>query len=162
MGVFFLGGTPSAPAVFFLIIRVGFGTNTIFPSYLARAHDLSVPEASRLVAGATLMMIAGAFLVANLLNWGILPRVVMLVLGAGAIACGAALFWPSTPLGATAPLLAAWFVFMGAGPALLLATLPLVAAPQRRGAAAGLFNHTSAIATFANPPLWLGLFSTGA
>jgi sugar lactone lactonase YvrE/predicted MFS family arabinose efflux permease len=132
-------------AVFFLIISVGFGTNTIFPSFLARAHDISMPEASRLVAAATLMMIAGAFLVANLLNRGILPRVVMLILGAGAIVCGAALFWPSTPLGATAPLLAVWFLFMGGGPALLLAILPLVAAPQRRGAAAGLFNQASAI-----------------
>jgi MFS family permease len=156
---------PSAAAalalVFFLVISVGFGTSTILPSYVARAHQVTLAQASRLIAGTNLSMIAGALIVALLLARGARPRLVMAGLAAGAIACGTALFWPGTSLRMLAPVLCLWFLFMGGGPALLLAVLPRVAEPARRGAAAGLLSQASAIATFVNPPLWLALFTGG-
>lgn len=148
--------------VFFLVISVGFGANTTFPSYLARAHSLSIAAASKLVAGTTLMMIPGAFVVAYLLTRAMRPARVMAALATGAASSGIALFYPTTAPAAIAPLLALWFLCMGGGPALLLSVLPQVALPQHRGAAAGLLNQASAIATFVNPPIWLGVFASGA
>lgn len=155
-------GPPAALAlVFFLVISVGFGTSTILPSFVARAHGISLSRASSMIAGTNLSMIGGALGVAMLLARGAQPRLVMAALAAGATACGVALFWPGTSLSALLPVLCLWFLFMGGGPALLLAVLPRVAAPARRGAAAGLLSQASAIATFVNPPLWLGLFAAG-
>lgn len=147
--------------IFFMVISVGFGVSIILPSYIARAHDITLTQASNLIAGTNLSMIAGAFAIALLLARGMHPRIAMVILGVGASACGLAVFWPRTPFGALAPILCGWFLFMGGGPALLLAVLPRVAEPARRGAAAGLLSQFSAIATFVNPPLWLALFAAG-
>jgi hypothetical protein len=43
-----------------------------------------------------------------------------------------------------------------------MATLPLVAEPERRGAAAALMNQAAGTATFVNPPIWLPLAAAGA
>jgi MFS family permease len=161
LGAYRPGPAAVLALVFFLVISVGFGTSTILPSYVARAHEITLARASNLIAGTNLSMIGGALVVAMLLARGAAPRLVMAGLAIGATACGTALFWPGTSLGALVPVLCLWFLFLGGGPALLLAVLPRVAAPARRGAAAGLLSQASAIATFVNPPLWLGLFAAG-
>jgi hypothetical protein len=53
-----------------------------------------------------------------------------------------------------------WFLCSGASVATLMAVLPLVAEPERRGAAAALLNQAAALATFVNPPIWLA-FAAG-
>ncbi|MBK6673628.1 MAG: hypothetical protein IPG49_09165 [Proteobacteria bacterium] len=58
-------------------------------------------------------------------------------------------------------VVAVWFVVSGAGLAALMATLPRVAEPERRGAAAALMNQAGSTATFVNPPLWLSLAAVG-
>ena len=147
---------------FFFITCAGFGANTALPAFIARVHAISIAAASNRVAGATLMMIPGAALAGALLARGAAPRLVMAGMAVAACLCGSALFWPGTALAAIVPLLGAWFILMGAATALLLAVLPRVAAPEWRGAAAGLISQTSAIATFVTPPLWLSLFAGGA
>ncbi len=161
LGAYRLGPALMLGVIFFMVISVGFGVSIILPSYIARAHDVSLTQASGLIAGTNLSMIAGAFAIALLLARGVRPRAAMLILGVGASACGSAMFWPGTPFGALAPILCGWFLFMGGGPALVLAVLPRVAEPARRGSAAGLLSQFSAIATFVNPPLWLALFAAG-
>ncbi len=45
--------------------------------------------------------------------------------------------------------------------AVAISTLPLLAEPERRGAAAALLNQAGALATFISPPLWLALAAGG-
>jgi MFS family permease len=160
-GAYRQGPTVQLAVAFFLMVSVGFGANTTLPSYVARVHAISVAAASNLVAGATLMMIVGAVVTGALLARDARPQSVMTGLAAGACLCGSALFWPGAPFSAVVPLLCLWFLFMGGATALLLAVLPLVAEPARRGAAAGLLNQSSALATLVTPPLWLALFAGG-
>ncbi len=146
---------------FFLMVSVGFGASTVLPSFIARSHGISAAGASKLIAGTNLTMIVGAFSVGALLARGVPPFRVMLVLACGACCSALAMFRPATPLGWIVPVLCCWFLFMGGGTALMLAMLPRAAAPARRGAAAGLFNQASSIATFANPPVWLAVLAAG-
>jgi MFS family permease len=147
---------------FFLIVSIGFGTSTILPATIARAHGISVAESARWIALANLMMIVGAFVVAALLARGTSVRLVMVVLAIGCSVCGILLFNPAIALHLTIAALFLWSLLMGASMALLIAALPRVAPPTQRAAAAGLLSQSSAIATFANPPIWQALLANGA
>ena len=109
LGAYRPGPAAVLALVFFLVISVGFGTSTILPSYVARAHEITLARASNLIAGTNLSMIGGALVVAMLLARGAAPRLVMAGLAIGATACGTALFWPGTSLGALVPVLAQLF-----------------------------------------------------
>ncbi|NWG52616.1 MAG: MFS transporter [Hydrogenophilaceae bacterium] len=148
-------------ACFFLLVSLGLGASTAFPGYLARAHSISTAAASGMTALATLAMIPGALAVGVMLSRGADAQRLFLV-GAGlAIAFGSLSFAPGVPTTARFVVLLAWFAISGAAMALVMAVLPSIAEPERRGAATALLNQAGAIATLLNPPLWLSLAAAG-
>ena len=147
---------------FFLMISLGFGANTTFPGYFAHIHDVSVAKTSGVIALATLLMIPGSLSVGALIARGITQRTVFLGLGLVGACAGSLAFNPSLSIPQRAVAVGFWFVVSGAALATLMATLPLVAEPARRGAAAALLNQSAATATFVNPPIWLPLAAAGA
>jgi predicted MFS family arabinose efflux permease len=146
---------------FFLMISVGFGANTTFPGYLARLHDLPVNVTANAIALGTLLMVPGSLGVGALLARGMRIGPVFTVLGVLGAAAGSLAFQAGIGVQLRMVVVAVWFVVSGAGLAALMAMLPRVAEPQRRGAAAALLNQAGATATFVNPPLWLSLAAGG-
>ncbi|MCC6633826.1 MAG: MFS transporter [Gammaproteobacteria bacterium] len=146
---------------FFLMISVGFGANTTFPGYLARLHELPVNVTANAIALGTLLMVPGSLGVGALLARGVRIGPVFTVLGVLGAASGALAFQSGLDVPARMAVVAVWFVVSGASLAALMATLPRVAEPERRGAAAALMNQAGASATFLNPPLWLSLAAAG-
>jgi predicted MFS family arabinose efflux permease len=146
---------------FFLMISVGFGANTTFPGYLAQLHGLPVNVTANAIALGTLLMVPGSLGVGALLARGMGIGPIFTVLGVLGAAAGSLAFQagPGVPL--RMGVIAIWFVVSGAALAALMAALPRVAEPQRRGAAAALMNQAGATATFVNPPLWLSLAAGG-
>lgn len=162
-----LAGVYSRPAMllfaaaFFLVISVGFGTNASLPGYLASLHETPVARVSQLVAFATLLMIPGSLGVGMLLAKGVAPGRVFTGIAIAGMVVGGLTFWPVPGGGARAVLVAAWFIVSGASVAAVMAILPQVAEPQRRGAAAALLSLAGALATFATAPIWLPLAAGG-
>jgi predicted MFS family arabinose efflux permease len=158
-----LGGTYSRPALllfslaFFLMISLGFGANSTFPSYFARIHDVPLATSSQALAFATLLMIPGSLGVGALIAGGMRQQTVFLLLGVIGATVGSLAFFPPLGIPVRSVIVAVWFIVSGASIATLMATLPLVAEPQRRGAASAMLNMSGAIATFVNPPIWLPL-----
>lgn len=163
-----LKGAYSRPALlllalaFFLMISLGFGANTTFPGYFARLHGVSVSATSSAIAIGTLLMIPGSLGVGALIARGIPQRTVFLGLGLLGTCAGSLAFHPALTVPLRALFVGLWFLVSGAAIATLMATLPLVAEPARRGAAAALLNQSAATATFVNPPIWLPLAAAGA
>ena len=147
---------------FFLMISLGFGANTTFPGYFARLHEVSVATTSRAIALGTLLMIPGSLGVGALIARGISQRTVFIGLGLLGTFAGSLAFHPALTVPQRAVVVGLWFLVSGASIATLMATLPLVAEPARRGAAAALLNQSAATATFVNPPIWLPLAAAGA
>ena len=145
---------------FFLMVSVGLGASVTFPPYFARIHDMPIGAASSMVALATLAMVPGSLLAGYLLAHGVRRHFLFTGLGAIGFCVGSLSFFPDLTLPLRSLVVVGWFVMSGAATATLLATLPIVAEPERRGAAAALLNQAGALATFANPPIWL-TFSTG-
>jgi predicted MFS family arabinose efflux permease len=146
---------------FFLMISLGFGANTTFPGYLAAIHHVPVATASRLLALGVLLMIPGSLGAGALIASGVRQSVLFTALGVVGAIVGCLSFFPDLTIPLRFVVVGAWFVISGAAVAALMATLPLVAEPQRRGAAAGLLNQAGATATFVNPPIWLPLAAAG-
>lgn len=146
---------------FFLMISVGFGANTTFPGYLARLHGLPVNVTANAIALGTLLMVPGSLGVGALLARGTRVGLVFTVLGVLGAVAGSLAFQEGLSVPLRMTVVAVWFIVSGAALAALMATLPRVAEPQRRGAAAALLNQAGATATFVNPPLWLSLASAG-
>lgn len=147
---------------FFLMISLGFGANTTFPGYFAQLHHTSVAVTAGALALGTLLMIPGSLGVGALIARGFTQRQVFLGLGVVGAVAGSLSFHPALPVGGRAIVVGLWFMVSGASIATLMATLPLVAEPARRGAAAALMNQSAATATFVNPPIWLPLAAAGA
>jgi predicted MFS family arabinose efflux permease len=158
-----LRGTYSRPALllfalaFFLMISLGFGANSTFPSYFARIHNVPLAQSSSVLAFGTLLMIPGSLGVGALVAAGLRQATVFTAIGIIGLLAGSLAFYPHLDVPARAVVVAIWFVVSGASISTLMATLPLVAEPARRGAAAALLNLSAASATFVNPPLWLPL-----
>lgn len=146
---------------FFLMISVGFGANTTFPGYLARLHELPVNVTANAIALGTLLMVPGSLGVGALLARGARIGPVFTVLGVLGAVSGSLAFQAGPGVAMRMGVVAIWFVVSGAALAALMATLPRVAEPERRGAAAALMNQAGATATFVNPPLWLSLAAAG-
>ena len=146
---------------FFLMISVGFGANTTFPGYFARLHDLPVNVTSRAIALGTLLMVPGSLFVGALLARGMRVGPIFAVLGVLGATAGSLAFQAGLGVPLRMAVVAVWFAVSGAALAALMATLPRVAEPQRRGAAAALMNQAGATATFVTPPLWLSLAAAG-
>lgn len=148
-------------AAFFLMVSMGLGANVTFPNYLASAHHISVHSASTMVASTTLAMILGSLGVGVILPRGIRPGILFACIAVGGLIAGTLCFLPSVSVEARYGALIGWFILTGAALATIMATLPVVADPARPGAAAALINFAGAVATFLNPPLWLGIAATG-
>jgi predicted MFS family arabinose efflux permease len=163
-----LRGAYSRPALlllalaFFLMISLGFGANTTFPGYFAMLHNLPISTTSNALALGTLLMIPGSLLIGVLIAAGVRQPVVFTGLGVLGALVGTLSFMPEMSIPLRSVVVGLWFVLSGAAIATLMATLPQVAEPQRRGAAAALLNQAGATATFVNPPIWLPLAAAGA
>jgi predicted MFS family arabinose efflux permease len=151
----------SLGVVFLLIISLGVGTNVTFPVYFPVVHGLSAGEASNMVASATIIMVLGSALTGIVLPLGLRPAVLMTILGVLGFVSGTLCFYPGLSVELRMIPLIAWYILTGASLATVHATLPLVADPERPGAAAALLNFAGAVAAFINPPLWLGIFQSG-
>ncbi len=146
---------------FLLLVVMGLGMNTVFPGYVARLHHLQMSAASSVIALATLAMAPGSIITGLLLGRGLRPRTAFLCIAAFAFAVGSCSFLPGPSAPARFAILALWFVATGAAMAVAISTLPVLAEPERRGAAAALLNQAGALATFVSPPLWLALAAGG-
>lgn len=145
----------------FLLISLGFGCNTTFPDWFVKMHGIARSEAAGGIALATLLMIPGSLGAGALLGQGVAPQRLFLLLAPVGFLAGSLTFYPELGLLARYGAAAVWFLSAGAGMAVIMATLPLVAEPRRRGAAAALVNQAGALATFANPPLWRSILVSG-
>ena len=143
----------------FLMIVMGLGANTVLPGFIARAQGLSMSGASGELAMATLAMAPGSILTGLMLGRAVQPRRVFLGVAAFAFCVGALAFFPGLGSVARFVVLCLWFVATGAAMAIAVATLPVIAEPERRGAAAAALNQSGSLATFVAPPLWLTLAS---
>ena len=141
---------------FFLMICIGLGANTAFPIYFSHVLGLSMGQSSSMVAAATLVMVPGSLLAGFVLSRGVKPTGFFALIAVIGLVVGSLCFLPILSLPARYAALAGWYLMSGASVATLMATLPLVAEPARRGAAAALFNQAAALATFVSPPIWLG------
>jgi len=147
---------------FAALVIMGFGVNTVFPSWYSQTHGVSLSAAASLLAGANLTMIAGSLGVGLLIARGVPAIRVFVGLAVLSIGAAALLFSPGvTPPTFYASLLL-WLVTSGAATAIVTATLPrVVASPMQAAAATGLLSQMAALATFVTPPLWLPLLARG-
>jgi MFS family permease len=147
---------------FAALVIMGFGVNTVFPSWYSRSHGVSLAAASGLLAGANLTMILGSFAVGVLLARGIAPLRIFVGLAIVSIGAAALLFSPSQGQTLLFGSLLLWLVTSGAATAVVTASLPRVLAhPGQGAAAAGLLSQMAALATFVTPPLWLPMLERG-
>jgi MFS family permease len=146
---------------FFLMISVGLGANLAFPQYFTHVLGLSIAQASSMVAANTLIMVPGSLLTGLALSRGVRPTTFFAAIAAIGFVVGTLAFVPSLGLSTRYLVLGGWYLASGASVAAVMAVLPLVAEPARRGAAAALLNQAAALATFVNPPIWLG-FAAGS
>lgn len=142
--------------VFLMIISLGLGSNVTFPSYLAGVHNLSAGDAANMVASGTLMMVVGSALAGFILPYGIRPALLFTVLAIIGFIVGTLSFYPDISSSIRMIPLIIWYVSMGAALSIIHSTLPVVADPKRPGAASALLTFAGALASFFNPPLWLG------
>ena len=147
---------------FFLVSSLGFGSSAVLSQFIASSRHMALPTAANLIATTNLTMIFGSLAVAVLLSRGMSVERLLIGIAVLGIAAGALLYSPFAPFPATVIASIAWFVAVGAANAAVMATLPRVADPQRRGAAAGVFNQASAFLIILNPPLWFAILATGA
>ncbi|MFO7276703.1 MAG: MFS transporter [Pseudomonadota bacterium] len=145
----------------FLVIGLGVGANVVFPEYFARLHELPIVTVSGMLALATLAMVVGSLCAGVALSRGFRTNVLFAAVATLGIVAGFFSFYPELPYAAHSLAVGVWFFTSGAAMALLMASLPVVAEPQRRGAAAALCNQTGALAVFVNPPLWLSVAAGG-
>lgn len=146
--------------VFLMIISLGLGSNVTFPSYLAGVHNLSAGDAANMVASGTLMMVVGSAIAGFILPYGVRPAVFFTCLAVVGFIVGTLSFYPDISASMRMVPLIIWYVSMGASLSIIHSTLPVVADPKRPGAASALLTFAGALASFFNPPLWLG-FSEG-
>ena len=145
----------------FALVGVGIGANLALPLYVSRMQNISVATTSATIAVATLAMFPGSILAgAAITRFGLRGALISIIALLG-IAAGTGSFVTDLP-----PLLAhlslfLWFLVSGAGMASVLAALPRIVPPERRGSAAALLNQAGAFAVIVNPPLWLKLAATG-
>jgi MFS family permease len=147
---------------FAALVIMGFGVNTVFPSWYAQTRAASLSSASGLLAGANLTMIIGSFAVGALLARGVPPLRLFIALAVLSTVASALLFSPGHGQPALLASLLLWLVLSGAALAVVTAALPrVVTSPLQAAAAAGLQSQMAALATFITPPLWLPMLARG-
>jgi predicted MFS family arabinose efflux permease len=147
---------------FAALVIMGFGVNTVFPSWYSQSHGVSLSSAASLLAVSILTMILGSLGVGVLLARGVPPVRIFLGLAVLSIAAAALVFSPGATRSVFFASLLLWLVTSGAGTAIVTAALPrVVASPMQAAAAAGLLSQMAALATFVTPPLWLPMLARG-
>ncbi|MET0293307.1 MAG: MFS transporter [Steroidobacteraceae bacterium] len=147
---------------FAALVVMGFGVNTVFPSWYAEARGVTLAAASGLLAGANLVMIAGSLAVSVLLAREVRPHRLFTVLAVGSIVAAALMFIVGASPTFLYAGLALWLLTSGAATAVVAAALPrVVASPAQAAGAAGLLSQMAALATFITPPLWLPMLARG-
>ncbi|MCX7036349.1 MAG: MFS transporter [Proteobacteria bacterium] len=148
---------------FGLLVVMGFGVSTVFPTWYAHQQGITIGHASSLLATTNLIMVLGGVLTAFALSRGIAPLRLLTGLSVLGIVAGSALFWPGTPQALGLVALGLWLLGSGASTAAITSSLPLVLSdPSRGAAAAGLLSQIAALSTFFTPQLWLTLAAAGA
>lgn len=144
---------------YLIVIGLGIGVNFAMPQYLARVSGYSMAEASGIVAGATLAMLAGSGMAGVAFARKIAIRPVFIAAAFVGFGAGTLAFQPGLSLLPTYIFLASWFAASGAAVSSLLAALPGVAGETRLSAGAALVNKAGALATLISPPIWLSIVS---
>jgi predicted MFS family arabinose efflux permease len=147
---------------FAVLVVMGLGTNTVFPSWYAQHHGGTVSAASSLYAGLNFMMIVGGVATATLLGRGVNPAVLFrgLAVLAGLSALG--LYLPGVGNAATLATLVGWLLASGAATAVVTSSLPrVIQNPAQGAAAAGLLSQIAALTTFVTPQLWIYVMGSG-
>jgi MFS family permease len=148
--------------VFGTLVLVGFGVNSVFPAWYARMQGISLGEASGVLAGLNLTMIAGGVIAAGLLARGMRHAVLFRVLVALGVGAAVLMFHPQAARLPRLAGLVGWLVISGACIAVVTAMLPrVVANPLQGAAAAGLLSQVAALTTFLTPYVWLPMLGTG-
>jgi len=147
---------------FAMLIVMGFGLNTVFPSWYATQHHATVREAASLLSLANLVMIPGGFIAGALVARGMrdLRLLWMLMLLAALISLP--LFAPGESRWLRVGALMFWQLASGAAIAVVTSTLPRVVKDATQGAAAaGLLSQVAAAVTFATPFVWTPIRDSG-
>ena len=148
-------------ATFAALVVMGFGVNTVFPSWFSQNHGVTLAAASRLLALANLTMIIGSFMVLMLIARGTAPSGAFVTIAVASTVAVALLFAEGQPLPLLLGALLVWQITAGGAIAVVTASLPgVIAHPSQGAAAAGLLSQLAALATFATPPLWLWALGT--
>ena len=144
------------------LVVMGFGTSTVFPSWYAGQHDVSIGAASSILAGANLLMIVGGILTAVLLGRGVAPLRIFAGLAAVGVVASIGVFTPGTTVALCLGSLGVWLLSSGAATAVVTSSLPRVLSNPAQGAsAAGLLSQVAALTTFVTPQVWLPLLVAG-
>jgi MFS family permease len=147
---------------FGMVVIMGFGVATVFPGWYAAAQGVTTAEASRLLSGINLFMIAGGGITAVLLGRGWSGLSVMLVMAVLSVLSALGVFWPGTAASLVLGSLVLWMLTNGSAIAVVTSTLPqVIRNPAQGAAAAGLLSQTAALCTFMTPQIWLPLQSAG-
>ena len=132
----------------------------VTPLVLSRAHGISVGEAARLAALASLPGIAGRFAAGWLLGWRLTPASVLVCAGIGGTITIALVLVARLPLAASLTFFTLFQILMGIIPGLLSAMIPHVApGSDRIGSVSGLVNQMVTLGNLLGPPLILSVFA---
>ena len=148
---------------FAVLVVMGLGLNTVFPTWYSSQHGGTVAAASSLYATLNFTMILGGLATATLLGRGIGAQKIFrsLAVLAGVSALGIFLPGHGTALMFTA--LVIWLFVSGAATAVVTSSLPrVIANPTQGAAAAGLLSQVAALTTFVTPQLWILMLGSGA
>ncbi len=147
---------------FAALVIMGFGVNTVFPSWFSQAQGVTLAAASKVLAGANLAMIFGSLAVSVLLARGVRSMPLFTVLAVLSTLAAGAMFGATSVPWLLYCGLVVWLVTSGAATAVVVAALPrVVASPAQAAGAAGLLSQMAALATFVTPPLWLPMLARG-
>ncbi len=132
----------------------------VTPLVLAQINDMSVGEAAKLTALASLPGIAGRFAAGWLLGWRMTPRAVLVTAGVSGVLAIALALLARLPLLPALALFTMFQILMGIIPGVLSAMIPhVVPGPDRIGTVSGLVNQMVTLGNLIGPPLVLSAYA---
>lgn len=147
---------------FSMLVVMGFGLNTVFPTWYSSQHEVSVGAASSLLALANLCMIPGGLIAGALLARGMRDFRLVLLLMILSVLVSLPLFMPGEAKSLRLLALLVWQLAAGASIAVVTSGLPrVVADPTQGAAAAGLLSQIAALITFVTPLVWAPVLASG-
>ncbi|MEY4761190.1 MAG: hypothetical protein RLZZ200_1046, partial [Pseudomonadota bacterium] len=147
---------------FAVLVVMGLGLNTVFPTWYSGQHGGTVASASSLYATLNFTMILGGLGTATLLGRGVGAVKLFRCLAALAFAAALGIFVPGTGTTVLFAALVLWLLVSGAATAVVTSSLPrVIENPAQGAAAAGLLSQIAALTTFVTPQLWIHVLGTG-